>query len=317
MANKPPLEILLAEPRGFCAGVDRAIQIVDRALEKYGAPVYVRHEIVHNKFVVDSLRDKGAVFIEELNEISAKDKNRPVIFSAHGVPKSVPESAEAENLFYIDATCPLVSKVHRETERHYKNGYHVILVGHKGHPEVIGTMGQIPSSHITLVEAIKDIDTLDIDNDNIGYVTQTTLSVDDTVEIVQALQQKYPNIHGPVKEDICYATTNRQSAVKIMAEQADFVYVIGAQNSSNSNRLVEVAKNYGAKDAQLIQRGHDVIPQNLKNYKKIGLTAGASAPEQLVQEVIEALKANYDVTLTPISITKENVVFKLPKAVAC
>lgn len=317
MDKKLPLTLYLAEPRGFCAGVDRAIQIVEKAIEKYGAPVYVRHEIVHNKFVVDDLKAKGAIFVDELDEIPNIHHDRPVIFSAHGVPKSVPEEAGFKNMFYIDATCPLVSKVHRETERHHKNAAHVILIGHQGHPEVIGTMGQIPEGSITLVETLEDIEKLPTTFDNLAYVTQTTLSVDDTQEIVDALTQKYPHIHAPFKEDICYATTNRQSAVKQMAERCDLLMVIGASNSSNSNRLVEVARNYGAKSAKLIRDASDIKAEWLDGVKEIGLTAGASAPDILIKEVIETLQAQFDLTIEHVSFAKENVTFKLPRAVAC
>lgn len=316
MAITQDLTILLSAPRGFCAGVDRAIQIVDRALMKYGAPVYVRHEIVHNKYVVNSLREKGAVFIEELDEIPANHCDRPVIFSAHGVPKSVPENAEAMNLFYIDATCPLVSKVHRETERHYKNGNHIILIGHSGHPEVVGTMGQLPDGAVTLVETVTDVDKLSLSSDNnLAYATQTTLSIDDTAEIVAALQKKFPHIEGPHKEDICYATTNRQEAVKKIASMADAMIVIGAPNSSNSNRLVEVALNYGCRKATLVQRAADIDWAWFDDVQTLGLTAGASAPEILVEEVIEACRAHFSsVTVEEITLREEDVEFKLPRS---
>lgn len=317
MATHPSLTILLSAPRGFCAGVDRAIQIVEQALEKYGAPVYVRHEIVHNKFVVNNLRDKGAVFIEELHEIPVNHTDRPVIFSAHGVPKSVPENAKQLNLFYIDATCPLVSKVHREAERHYANGDHIILIGHDGHPEVAGTMGQLPEGAVTLVETLDDVAALDLsDKASLAYATQTTLSLDDTAGIVAALQAKYPSIKGPHKEDICYATTNRQEAVKAIAAMADAMLVIGAPNSSNSNRLVEVALNYGCHKATLIQRSADIDWTWLDGVKTLGLTAGASAPEILVEEVIEACRARFDVTVEEVSIREENVTFKLPRVLS-
>jgi len=316
--NKRPLTILLSAPRGFCAGVDRAIQIVERALERYGAPVYVRHEIVHNKFVVDGLRDKGAIFVEELDEIPAEHrKERPVIFSAHGVPKAVPENAEMHNMFYIDATCPLVSKVHREAERHAKNGCHIILIGHAGHPEVIGTMGQLPVGAVTLVEKVADVETLALDPSlPLAYCTQTTLSVDDTSDIVAALKEKYPHIEGPHKEDICYATTNRQEAVKEIAERSDGILVIGAPNSSNSNRLVEVAKLHGCPKSMLVQRAAEIEWDWFEGVETLGLTAGASAPEVLIEEVIEAARTRYDVTVEEVTITQEDVEFKIPKVLA-
>lgn len=310
--SKQDLTILLAAPRGFCAGVDRAIQIVEMALEKYGAPVYVRHEIVHNKYVVNGLRDKGAVFVKELDEIP--NDGQPVIFSAHGVAKSVPEKAEAREMFYIDATCPLVSKVHREAERHYKNGQQIILIGHAGHPEVIGTMGQLPPGAVVLVETVEDVDTIKIDDpDLLAYCTQTTLSVDDTAAIVQALQARFPNIQGPHKEDICYATTNRQAAVKAIAEASDAMFIIGAPNSSNSNRLVEVAVIYGCEKSALVQRAKDVDWSALEGVGTLGLSAGASAPEILVDEVIEEAKKHFNVTIEEVTITQEDVVFKIPK----
>jgi 4-hydroxy-3-methylbut-2-enyl diphosphate reductase len=312
--TKKPLTILLSAPRGFCAGVDRAIQIVEQALDKYGAPVYVRHEIVHNKYVVNNLRDKGAVFIEELTEIPTGHNDRPVIFSAHGVPKSVPQNAEIMNLFYIDATCPLVSKVHREAERHHKNGDHIVLIGHEGHPEVAGTMGQLPVGAVTLVETVNDVQALDFDDGApLAFATQTTLSIDDTADIVAALQSKFPQIKGPHKEDICYATTNRQEAVKAIAERADATLVIGAPNSSNSNRLVEVALNYGCAKATLIQRASEIDWTWLDGVETLGLTAGASAPEILVEEVIDACREKFDVTVDEVRIRDENVVFKLPR----
>ncbi len=306
------LKILLAAPRGFCAGVDRAIQIVELALEKYGAPVYVRHEIVHNKFVVNSLRDKGAVFVEELNEIP--NDGQPVIFSAHGVPKSVPEEAKNREMFFIDATCPLVSKVHREAERHAKSGDTVILIGHDGHPEVIGTMGQLPKGAVVLVETIEDVNALEIDDDSkLAYCTQTTLSVDDTAGIVEVLQQRFPQIKSPRKEDICYATTNRQAAMKAIAPLSDAVMVLGAPNSSNSNRLVEVAALNGCEKAMLVQRVNDVDWSWLEGINSLGLSAGASAPEILINEVIEKAKEFFIVELEEIAITQENVHFKVPK----
>ena len=314
--SKDQLTILLAAPRGFCAGVDRAIQIVELALEKYGAPVYVRHEIVHNKYVVDSLKAKGAVFVEELDEIPedvAGDK-RPVIFSAHGVPKSVPQNAAEREMFYVDATCPLVSKVHREAERHHKNGQQIILIGHTGHPEVIGTMGQLPEGSVLLVEMVEDVATVEVDDpQQLAYCTQTTLSVDDTAEIVEALKARFPAIVGPHKEDICYATTNRQAAVKAIAPDSDAVIVIGAPNSSNSNRLVEVAALHGCAKSMLVQRAADIDWAWMDGVKTLGVTAGASAPDVLIDEVIEAAKQRYDVDIREISITQENVHFKIPK----
>ncbi len=310
--ERRPLKILLAAPRGFCAGVDRAIKIVELALEKYGAPVYVRHEIVHNKFVVNSLRDKGAVFVEKLNEIP--NDGQPVIFSAHGVAKSVPEEAKNRKMFFIDATCPLVSKVHREAERHAKSGDTVILIGHAGHPEVIGTMGQLPKGAVKLVEKVEDVNTLDIDDDyKLAYCTQTTLSVDDTAGIVEALQQRFPHIKSPKKEDICYATTNRQAAMKAIAPLSDAVMVLGAPNSSNSNRLVEVAALNGCEKAMLVQRVDEINWAWLDGINSLGLSAGASAPEILINEVIEKAKEFFIVELEEIAITQENVHFKVPK----
>ncbi|MGH1456914.1 MAG: 4-hydroxy-3-methylbut-2-enyl diphosphate reductase [Alphaproteobacteria bacterium] len=310
--NKRPLKILLAAPRGFCAGVDRAIQIVELALQKYGAPVYVRHEIVHNKFVVDGLREKGAVFVEELDEIP--DDGRPVIFSAHGVAKSVPEEASSREMFFIDATCPLVSKVHREAERHFKTGNQIVLIGHAGHPEVIGTMGQLPKGAVVLVETVADVGSIVVeDESNLAYCTQTTLSVDDTADIVAALQVRFPNIRGPRKEDICYATTNRQAAMKAIAPLSDAVIVLGAPNSSNSNRLVEVAALNGCAKAMLVQRVSDIDWDWFDGVNALGLSAGASAPEVLVNEVIEKAKEFFDVSLEEIAITQENVNFKVPK----
>jgi len=308
---KKTLTIYLAAPRGFCAGVDRAIQIVEKSLEKYGAPVYVRHEIVHNKYVVEGLRQKGAVFVETLDEIP--DDGKPVIFSAHGVPRHVPEEASRREMFYIDATCPLVSKVHKEAERHYREGRHIILIGHQGHPEVEGTMGQLPDGAVSLVETVADVENLDIEEDVPAYCTQTTLSVDDTAGIVAALQQKFPSIVGPHKEDICYATTNRQAAVKNMAQDCDGLIVIGAPNSSNSNRLVEVAVAYGCKKAILIQREEDIDWSWLEDVQVLGLTAGASAPEILVEEVIDTLAKRYDVTVETKSYTQEDVIFNIPR----
>ncbi len=312
MSEKPSLEIYLAAPRGFCAGVDRAIQIVEKALEKYGAPVYVRHEIVHNKFVVESLKEKGAIFVEELDEIP--DNGAPVVFSAHGVPKAVPREAQAREMFYIDATCPLVSKVHKEAEFHHKDGRQIILIGHEGHPEVIGTMGQLPEGAVLLVETVEDVTALNVqDEDNLAYCTQTTLSIDDTAEIVEALKEKFPSIKGPHKEDICYATTNRQEAVKALAPKVDALMVIGAPNSSNSNRLVEVSKVYGCEQAMLVQRASDIDWAWFEGVQKLGLTAGASAPEILVDEVIEAARMRFDVRVEEVSIREENVIFNIPK----
>ncbi len=310
--NKPALHILLAAPRGFCAGVDRAIQIVEKALEKYGAPVYVRHEIVHNKFVVDALRAKGAVFVEELTEIPAD--GRPVVFSAHGVPKSVPAAAKEREMFFIDATCPLVTKVHNEAERHFRMGRQIILIGHAGHPEVIGTMGQLPDGAVVLVETVADVQNLQVDDvTNLAYCTQTTLSVDDTASVVDALRDKFPLIVGPQKEDICYATTNRQAAVKEIAPRVEGLLVIGSPNSSNSNRLVEVAKVYGCAKAFLVPRASDIPWDALAGIQLLGLTAGASAPDVLINEVVDALRARYEVTVEEIVLTKENVIFNIPR----
>ncbi len=311
--TKPSLKILLAAPRGFCAGVDRAIQIVELALQKYGKPVYVRHEIVHNKFVVDSLKEKGAIFVKELDEIP--DDGQPVVFSAHGVPKSVPENARARQMFYFDATCPLVSKVHREAERHHKNGDQIILIGHAGHPEIIGTIGQLPPGAVLLVETVEDVETLTVGNaEHLAFCTQTTLSVDDTSEIVAALQAKFPAIKGPHKEDICYATTNRQAAVKAIAGQSEMMIVIGAPNSSNSNRLVEVARNYGCPRAIMVQRAAEIDWAAIGAVAVLGISAGASAPEILVDEVIESARAHFDVSVEEVAITSEDVHFKLPAA---
>ncbi len=312
MTNKPDMKIILSNPRGFCAGVDRAIQIVERSLEKYGAPVYVRHEIVHNKYVVESLKTKGAIFVESLDEIP--DDGAPVIFSAHGVPKRVPAEAKRREMFFIDATCPLVSKVHKEAERHFANKKQVILIGHKGHPEVEGTMGQLPEGAVLLVETVEDVQALQVeDADNLSFCTQTTLSIDDTADIVNALNDKFPTIQGPHREDICYATTNRQNAVKAIAQTCDAMIVIGAPNSSNSNRLVEVGANYGCPKSMLVQRSADLDWAWLDGVKTLGLTAGASAPEVLVEEVIEAISARYNVSVDTHSITEENVVFNIPR----
>ena len=305
-----PLKLLIAAPRGFCAGVDRAIEIVERALQKYGAPVYVRHEIVHNRYVVDSLREKGAIFVEELDEVP---DGVPVVFSAHGVPKSVPAEAERRELLYVDATCPLVSKVHRQAERQIEKDRHIIFVGHAGHPEVIGTMGQVEPDQMTLVETVEDVDKLDFENgERLAYLTQTTLSVDDTADIIAALEERFPEIRGPKAEDICYATSNRQAAVKQIAPSADLVLVIGAPNSSNSLRLVEVAERLGT-TAKLIQRADEIDPAWLEGVGTIGLTAGASAPEKLVREVVDALKQWRTVEENTIAAAEENMIFKLPR----
>ena len=308
------VKILLASPRGFCAGVDRAIEIVEKTLKKFGSPVYVRHEIVHNKQVVENLKKLGAIFIEELNEV--KDNSRPVIFSAHGVPKSVPKEAENKKMFYIDATCPLVTKVHKESERHYKNGYQVILVGHKGHPEVIGTMGQLPEGSIRLIETEDDAKKLKTDEFNkpMSYVTQTTLSVDDTKNIIEILKKKFPNIKSSIKEDICYATTNRQNSVKKIAPSCDLFFVIGSENSSNSKRLVEVAIKSGCNKSELFDFSKEVPINRIIKSKIIGLTSGASAPEKLIQNFISEVKKHCDVSVEEIVTTKEKVTFKLPKA---
>ena len=307
---KQKIKIFLAAPRGFCAGVDRAIEIVKKALNKYGSPVYVRHEIVHNKNVVENLKNLGAIFVEEISEI--KDKSRPVIFSAHGVPKSVPKEANLEKVFYIDATCPLVSKVHRETEQLYKKGFDIVLIGHKNHPEVIGTMGQLPKGSIKLIEKKDEVDNLNFSKP-VAYVTQTTLSVDDTREIIDALKNKFPDIKGPIKEDICYATTNRQVAVKKIAPNCEMFFVIGSRNSSNSARLVEVAKKSGCKNSELIFYGKNAPLDKIKNCKTIGLSSGASAPEELVQNFISEIKNDMDVSIEEVVTANENVVFKLPK----
>jgi 4-hydroxy-3-methylbut-2-enyl diphosphate reductase len=310
---KNNLKVYLASPRGFCAGVERAIEIVNRSLNKYGKPVYVRHEIVHNKYVVEDLKKKGAIFVEELDEI--KDKSRPVIFSAHGVPKSVPEDARIKNLSYVDATCPLVSKVHRESEQLFKNGFDIVLIGHKNHPEVIGTMGQLPEGAVKLIETVNDVEKLKIDSFKkpLAYITQTTLSVDDTAEIILALKNKFLNIKEPIKEDICYATTNRQNAVKSMASKCDMLFVIGSRNSSNSVRLVEVAKKSGCQKSMLIHSDQNLPIDEIKKCKNIGITSGASAPEELVQNLIKQIKENCNVTIEEIIVAKENVTFKLPK----
>jgi len=312
MPNK--LKILLASPRGFCAGVDRAIDIVEKTLKKFGSPVYVRHEIVHNKQVVENLKKLGAIFVEELNEI--KDNTRPVIFSAHGVPKTVPEEAENKKMFYIDATCPLVTKVHKESERHHRNGYQIILIGHKGHPEVIGTMGQLPKNSIKLIETESDANSLKADEFNkpMAYVTQTTLSVDDTKNIIKILKKKFPNIKSSIKEDICYATTNRQEAVKKIAQNCNMFFVIGSENSSNSKRLVEVAKKSGCKKSELFDFSKDLPIDQIISAKIIGLASGASAPEKLIQDFILEVRKHCDLSIEEVVTTKEKVVFKLPKA---
>ena len=309
--TKPPLTILMAAPRGFCAGVDRAIKIVEMALEKWGAPVYVRHEIVHNKFVVDGLRDKGAVFVEELSDCP---NDRPVVFSAHGVPKSVPAEAQAREMLFVDATCPLVSKVHIEAARHAERGLQIVMIGHAGHPETVGTMGQLPDGDVLLVETPDDVATLDVrDPENLAYVTQTTLSVDDTADVVTALNAQFPAIQGPHKEDICYATSNRQEAVKAVAPHADALLVVGAPNSSNSKRLVEVATRAGCAYAQLVQQATDIDWRALDGIKTIGITAGASAPEVLINEVVDAFRDRYDATVEIVETATENVEFKIPR----
>jgi 4-hydroxy-3-methylbut-2-enyl diphosphate reductase len=311
MTDLPPLKLYLAAPRGFCAGVDRAIKIVEMALEKWGAPVYVRHEIVHNRYVVDGLRAKGAVFVEELDDCPL---DRPVIFSAHGVPKSVPEAAQARQMLYVDATCPLVSKVHIEAERHHANGLQMVMIGHEGHPETIGTMGQLPEGEVLLVETPEDVAKLDVrDPAKLAFITQTTLSVDDTAGIVAALKARFPAIIGPHKEDICYATTNRQEAVKAIAPKIDALLVIGAPNSSNSQRLVEVGRAKGCAYAQLVQRATEIDWRALSGIGSVGITAGASAPEELVNEVIDAFRARYAVTVELVETAKERVEFKVPR----
>ena len=309
--TKPRLELYLAAPRGFCAGVDRAIKIVELALQKWGSPVYVRHEIVHNKFVVDSLRDKGAIFVQDLDQCP---DDRPVILSAHGVPKSVPNAAQARNMIFVDATCPLVSKVHIEAERYSQNGLQMIMIGHAGHPETVGTMGQLPDGEVLLVETEVDVALVEVrDASRLAYITQTTLSVDDTAGIVAALQKRFPKIMGPHKEDICYATTTRQEAVKAIAPMSDALLVVGAPNSSNSKRLVEVASRAGCSYAQLVQRATDIDWRALDGIKSVGITAGASAPDILVQEVVDAFSKRYEVTVETVETTRENVSFKVPR----
>lgn len=311
MEPKTPLTLYLAAPRGFCAGVDRAIKIVELALTKWGAPVYVRHEIVHNKFVVDSLRDKGAVFVEELDEVP---DDRPVIFSAHGVPKSVPAEAARRQMVYVDATCPLVSKVHIEAERHHAEGLQMVMIGHAGHPEVLGTMGQLPEGEVILVETAEDVAAITPrDPSRLAFITQTTLSVDDTAAIVAALQARFPGIVGPAKEDICYATTNRQAAVKAIAGQIDALLVIGAPNSSNSRRLVEVGRAAGCGYAQLVGRADEIDWRALDGVRAVGVTAGASAPEVLVNEVIDAFRTRFDVSVELVETAREDIEFKVPR----
>ena len=309
--SNPQLTVYMAAPRGFCAGVDRAIQIVEMALEKWGKPIYVRHEIVHNKYVVDELKSKGAIFIKEVNEAPV---DRPIIFSAHGVPKSVPLEAKRREMIYVDATCPLVSKVHIEADRHFENGLQIVMIGHAGHPETIGTMGQLPDGGVLLVENTEDVKNLTVrDPIKLAYVTQTTLSIDDTAEVVEALKVRFPAIVGPHKEDICYATSNRQAAVKEIAPDVDALLVIGAPNSSNSQRLVEVAKKAGCKNSQLVQRATEINWDKLMDIKSIGITAGASAPEILINEVIEALKERFEVKTNIVETATENVNFKVPR----
>lgn len=306
-----PMTLYLAAPRGFCAGVDRAIRIVEMALEKWGAPVYVRHEIVHNRFVVDGLRAKGAIFVEELSECPP---DRPVVFSAHGVPKAVPAEAEAREMLYVDATCPLVSKVHREAEKHHASGLQMVMIGHAGHPEVVGTMGQIPDGSVILVETVEDVAHITPrDPEQLAFITQTTLSVDDTAEVVEALRARFPAIIGPRREDICYATTNRQEAVKAMAPQVDALLVIGAPNSSNSKRLVEVGARAGCSYSQLIQRATDIDWRALQGARAVGITAGASAPEVLVEEVVAAFRARYAVEIREVETAREKVTFQVPR----
>jgi len=311
---RPKLKVLLASPRGFCAGVDRAIQIVERAIEKYGAPVYVRHEIVHNRHVVDRLRAVGAVFVEELEECP---DDRPVVFSAHGVPKSVPKEAEQRQMIYLDATCPLVSKVHVEAERHHAAGREIVLIGHSGHPEVVGTMGQLPPGAVTLIQTVSEAEAFTPrDPGNLAFVTQTTLSLEDTAEMVDALRRRFPEIAAPHKEDICYATTNRQDAVKALAARCDLLLVVGARNSSNSVRLVEVGLRAGARDAKLVDEAAHIDWSWLDGVETLGLTAGASAPELLVQGVLAAVSERYDISIEEIATRRETVTFKLPRAIA-
>ncbi|MCO6414725.1 4-hydroxy-3-methylbut-2-enyl diphosphate reductase [Siccirubricoccus sp. KC 17139] len=311
-SDKPRLHVLLAGPRGFCAGVDRAIKIVEEALRRYGAPVYVRHEIVHNRFVVQSLERQGAIFVEELDEVP---DDAPVVFSAHGVPKSVPAEASRRKLFYLDATCPLVSKVHREAEQHFTRGRHILLIGHAGHPEVVGTMGQLPDGMVTLIEDEEQARTAPVPTDRpLAFITQTTLSVDDTSGIVAALKARFPQIHAPAKEDICYATTNRQAAVKAIAPRAALMVVVGAPNSSNSLRLVEVAERAGCPRALMVQRGRELDPAMAEGLGTIGITAGASAPEVLVEEVLARLRERFELEIEEVVVAEETVTFKLPAA---
>ncbi len=311
-SSKPPLTILLAEPRGFCAGVDRAIQIVEMAIAKFGAPVYVRHEIVHNRFVVETLEAKGAIFVEELGEIP--DDGRPVIFSAHGVPKTVPAEASRRKMFYLDATCPLVSKVHTEAERHFSAGHEIVLIGHAGHPEVTGTVGQLPAGVVKLIESVEDVAHFEPrDPGSLAYITQTTLSVDDTRDIVKALKERFPSIAGPRKDDICYATTNRQSAVKVIAPRCDAVIVVGSPNSSNSKRLVEVARRAGCERAMLVPAADRIPWADLTGLSVLGLTAGASAPEILVRQIIDAFSQHFTVAVELVTTAVETVTFKLPR----
>ena len=305
------LKILLCAPRGFCAGVDRAVDIVEKSLEKFGSPIYVRHEIVHNKHVVQTLEKKGVIFVNELEEI--EDKTRPVIFSAHGVSKQIYRDAQIENLQFIDATCPLVSKVHREAELLNKQGYQIILIGHKNHPEVIGTMGQLPPGEVILIEKSEDINQINLSRDKIAYITQTTLSVDDTKEIIEALCKKFPKIKAPIKSDICYATTNRQMAVKNVAEKCDVFFVVGSRQSSNSQRLVEVAKKSGSKESFLVHQGFELPKKIIENAKCIGVSSGASAPEVLVDQLLDRIKEIRNIEVEEVEIVKENVEFKLPK----
>ena len=310
---KKKLKIYLASPRGFCAGVKRAIDIVEKSINKFGSPVYVRHEIVHNKQVVEELKQKGAIFVDELSDV--KDVSRPVIFSAHGVPKSVPEEAKLKNLTYVDATCPLVSKVHRESEQLNKNGYEILLIGHKNHPEVIGTMGQLPQGSIKLIENKNDVQNLNSKDFKkpLAYITQTTLSVDDTAEIISALKSKFPKIKGPIKEDICYATTNRQTAVKEIASKCDMFFVVGSRNSSNSVRLVEVAKKAGCDNSQLMHSEKQIPYKEIDGSETIGISSGASAPEKLVLKLLENIKKDRNVSIEEVVVAEEKVVFKLPK----
>ena len=309
--KNPELTVYMAAPRGFCAGVDRAIKIVEMALEKWGEPVYVRHEIVHNKYVVDELKSKGAIFIKEVRDAPV---DRPIIFSAHGVPKSVPLEAKNRKMIYVDATCPLVSKVHIEADRHFENGLQIIMIGHEGHPETIGTMGQLPEGGVLLVESTKDVENLNVrDPNKLAYVTQTTLSIDDTAEVVEALKTRFPTIVGPHKEDICYATSNRQAAVKEIAPEVDALLVIGAPNSSNSQRLVEVAKKAGCENSQMVQRAAEINWNSLMNIKSVGITAGASAPEILVNEVVDALKERFEIKTHLVETATESVNFKVPR----